>query len=255
MFWLILVSQCPRLLLCYDFIGFGWFNKHCRIYSQKMGVHFDWSHQNLVDGWGSRDHLRMSGKRKRLDPCLEPAWVHRDLRSFTRKAVVEPSSVVAPLVIDEAHSRLLIAHEDASWSSPGGWVWHSSFFFIVSLRACHPSDGTLAQGSLEAGTLLRMERVTGWRLWHSWMRPSIQGVSSFVCVLDMHLAGVHHDHEQDDQLLDKNVAHVVWINIPHAWLGTSRKLLLLMLQPLVGLSKVVKSEWVCLKGCWQVNLW
>lgn len=56
----------------------------------------------------------MSGTQNRVNVCLDTHWVHRDFRSFARGAVVEPSSVVAPLVIDEAHSKVLIAHEDAS---------------------------------------------------------------------------------------------------------------------------------------------
>ena len=48
---------------------------------------------------------------------------------------------------------------------------------------------------------------------------------SFVCVLVMHLSGVHHDHKQDDQLLGEDVTHVVSINVPHSGLGTSRKML------------------------------
>lgn len=96
-------------------------------------------------------------------------------------------------------------------------LFFSLFLFVLATRVMAILH--------KAGPLLRIERVTGWRLWHSLMRPSIQGVRSFVCVLVMHLSGVHHDHKQDDHLLGEDVTHVVSINVSHAGLGTSRKML------------------------------
>ena len=63
---------------------------------------------------------------------------------------MQPSAVVARLVVDAPHRRLLIAHYAASRIFPGGWVWPSTFFFFVSVCACHPMDGALVQGTFVA---------------------------------------------------------------------------------------------------------
>jgi hypothetical protein len=88
--------------------------------------------------------------RKRVDLSLGTYWVHRDFRSFTVVAVMQPSTVVARLVVDAPHRRLFIAHYAASRIFPGGWVWPSTFFFFVSGCACHPRVGALVQGMVVA---------------------------------------------------------------------------------------------------------
>ena len=88
--------------------------------------------------------------RKRVDLSLGTYWADRDFRLFTVVAVMQPSAVVAHLVVDEPHRRLFIAHYAASRIFPGGWVWPSAFCFFVSVFACHPMDGALVQGMFVA---------------------------------------------------------------------------------------------------------
>ena len=92
----------------------------------------------------------MPGTRKRVDLSLGTDWADRDFRLFTVVAVMQPSAVVAHLVVDAPHRRLFIAHYAASRIFPGGWVWPSTFFFFVSVCACHPMDHALVQGTFVA---------------------------------------------------------------------------------------------------------
>jgi hypothetical protein len=92
----------------------------------------------------------MPGTRKRVDLSLDTYWVHRDFRSFTVVAVMQPSTAVARLVIDASHRRLFISRNGASRIFPSGWGWLSTFFFFVSGCASHQRDGTLVQGTFVA---------------------------------------------------------------------------------------------------------
>jgi hypothetical protein len=88
--------------------------------------------------------------RKRVDLSLGTYWVHRDFRSFTVVAVIQPSTVVSRLVVDAPHHRLFISRIGVSRIFPIGWVWPSTFFFFVSGCACHLRVGALVQGMLVA---------------------------------------------------------------------------------------------------------
>ena len=98
--------------------------------------------------------------RKRVDLSLGTYWADRDFRLFTVVAVMQPSAVVARLVVDAPHRRLLIAHYAASRIFPGGWVWPSSFFSSFQFVLATQWMAILCK----VRSLLRIERETGRRL-------------------------------------------------------------------------------------------
>jgi hypothetical protein len=157
----------------------------------------------------------IAGMRKRLDPCLDPRWVHRSQRSYIQSSTNSLFSVRAVLEDEQPPLQEPVPHKKSKPNhAPRSEFCFPLFFFL--LPPCLLSN----HSRLKAGSFVAKRWKADGKTYFGVVDEVSYGDNNALQSVSIsYVDGDHEDHHCDDSSFDSNDFRIVPASVPQGGAG------------------------------------